>query len=314
MEGSASMAKVYNPKLKNVSAAFENIQRHGHLRTYSGTTPGDEPGLPSLMATHVQGIAQNDDYIFLSHNRLGLMPTGMVAVIAKDKDEVLYWFDTPEQQHNYPHPGGIQIIGDYLVVPVETSDHDRSWIHFYDLTTMTRTKKPRKLAYSLHRETGSGAVGITNFTSAGTEYYLLAAYDNGALYFYQSNGKKLSEDGIAFSPLFDTRVRQEGYSSVCLLTDKNNGLHMIGFRTDDSNTAPEDRMDLYTINIDKHSLSHEVASRHMVTEHGGIVGPDGVHFRWGAGLRIASDDKLKAYATQRNFVFGTFCTNGFPPK
>lgn len=312
------MTKVYNPKPQDVPKAFDKIRRQGHLRTYSGKTPEDEPGLPSLIATHVQGIAQNDDYVFLSHNRLSLASTGMVAVISKAKDKVLYWFDTPDLRHRYPHPGGMQIIGDYLMVPVENGDHDKSWIHFYDLSAMTKTDAPQKIRYSLYRETGSGAAGITNYTVGKDEYYLLAAYDNGALYFYRSNGRTLSQDDIDFAPLFETRVDQDGYSSICLLTSKAGALYMIGFRTHAADSDPEDYMDLHEINIDKGKLSL-VSSRHMVSEYGGIVGPDGVHFRWGAGLRIVTGDSdsdvaLKAYATQRNFVFGTMCTNGFPPK
>lgn len=308
------MANVYNTKLQNVRAAFNNISQKGKLRKFSGTTPKDDGGIAGTIGTHVQGIVHNQDYVFLSHNRLAVQSTGMIAVISKKKGEVQYWFDTPEEADHYPHPGGMQLIGDYLMVPVENGDHNQSDVHFYDLSNMTNKVPPQKLAYSLRRHNGTGAAGITNYTSGGIEYYLMAAYDNGKLHFYKSNGLTLADPGFALSSLFETKVAEGGYSTICLLTDKNNGLYMIGFWTESPELDPVDYMDYYTLNIDKKSISGVVERRHMITEHGGVVGPDGVHFRFGAGLRIMSDTSLKAFATQRNFVVGSMATNGFVPK
>lgn len=314
MKGNASMAKVYNTKLQDVRVAFDNISRQGKLRDFSGEM-ADDDGLYGEMGTHVQGIVHTEDYVFLSHNRLPLQYTGMIAVISKKKGEVVYWFDTPRHEDRYPHPGGMQLIGDYLMVPVENGDHNQSYVHFYDLSTMTNKVPPQKLAYSLRRHNGTGAAGITNYASGGIEYYLMAAYDNGKLHFYKSNGKTLADPDFALSSLFETKVAEGGYSSIALLTDKNNGLYMIGFWTEGAEGAdPTDYMDYYTLNIDKKSISAVVQRRHMITRYGGIAGADGVHFRFGAGLRILSDTTLKAFATQRNFVARTLSTNGFPPK
>ncbi len=308
------MAKVYNPKLQNVPTAFNNISHQGKLRTLRGVLPGDDNDVVDLIATHVQGIAHTQDYVFLSYNRIRIAPTGLLAVVSKKTGWVVHWMYTPEETDNYPHPGGMQIIGDYLMVPVENGAHNQSYIHFYDLSSMTDKTPPTQLPYSLRRHNGSGGAGITNYTSGGVEYYLLAAYDNGKLYFYRSNGMTLAEDGIAFSLLFTTEVSQGGYSAVCLLTDKNNGLYMVGFWTENPESAPVDYVDLYSIDIENQSISDVLKSRHMITQYGDILGPAGVHFRFSAGLRILSDTTLKAYATQRNFVSGALASNGFAPK
>jgi hypothetical protein len=310
MEGNASMSKLYNTKLKNVQAAFDNVSRHGKLRKFLCIP---DPRIDDVF-THIQGIVHTEDYVFLSHNLFGILFTGIIGVISKKKGELLYWFNTPLEDGSYSHPGGMQTIGDYLMVPVENSSHDQSYIHFYDLSTMTNKVPPQKLAYSLKREAGTGAAGITNYTSGGTEYYLLAAYDNGNLHFYKSNGKTIAEDDFAFTSLFEAKVAQDGYSSIALLTDINNGLHMIGFRTHSPELDPVDYMDLYALNIDKKTIYEDGKSRHMITEYGGIVGPAGVHFRFGAGLRIMSDSALRVFATQRNIVAYSVSTNGFPPK
>jgi hypothetical protein len=307
------MPTVYNPKMQNVRAAFDNISRQGRTKTYAGSEPSDE-GFTNLVGTHVQGVAHYGKYVFLTHNRLFSRPTGWIAVISKETDKVVYWMDTPEEDDNYPHPGGMQVIGDYLMVPVENGSHNHSYIYFYDLSEMTDTVPPRLLSYSLNRHNGTGAAGIANYTRGETEYYLVAAYDNGKLRFYRSNGKTLADPDFELEPYFDGRVSQGGYSSTCLLADKSNGLYMVGFWTRDPEVSPVDYMDLYSINLDKKIIYDMTEPRHMITAYGGVKGIDGVHFRYGAGLSILSDTELKALACQRNFAFGYVTANTFPPK
>lgn len=308
------MSTVYNPKLQNVPTAFDNIMRQGKLRRLHGVLPGDDNDVVDLIGTHVQGIAHTQNYVFLSYNRVPIAPTGLLAVVSKKTGWVVHWLYTPQEADNYQHPGGMQIIGDYLMVPIENWHHNQSYIHFYDLSAMTDTVPPQLLPYSVRRHNGSGAAGITNYTWGSVEYYLMVAYDNGKLYFYQSNGVSLADDGFALSLLFTTEVSQGGYSSLCLLTDKNNNVYMVGFWTEAPESAPVDYMDLYSVDIANQRVSDLIKSRHMTTAYGDIMGPDGVHFRYGAGLRILSDTALKAYATQRNFVSGELATNGFAPK
>jgi len=86
---------------------------------------------------------------------------------------------------------------------------------------------------------------------------------------------------------------------------------MVGFRTHDPGIGNEDYVDLYQIDVQKRIVSQVIARRHMYSKHGGIIGIDGVHFRWGAGLQIVSDTSLNFFATQRNFVGNNFYTNTF---
>lgn len=308
------MTNVYNPKIRDVRSAFENIARNGKRKTYRGKEPSDGEEIADLVGTHVQGVAHYGKYAFLSHNRLFSRPNGWIGVFSKKTDKMVYWIDTPVEEHHYPHPGGMQVIGDYLMVPVENGDHDKSFLYFYDLSQMTDTQKPRRLAYSLRQHHGAGAAGITNYTQDGIEYYLVAAYDNGALYFYRSNGKTLADPEFSLTFYYSVSVAQGGYSSTCLLTDRSNKIYLVGFWTERPDVAPVDYMDLYSIDLFSGTISDVQLSRHMVTEYGGTVGIDGVHFRFGAGLSILSDTALKALAAQRNFEFGHVVVNTFPPK
>ena len=174
-----------NIKLLDVPATFSNLPEQGGLRHFNG-----EPWVPNMAESHVQGIARYGNYILLSHNNKGYSK-GFICVLNVTSKRMVYTFDTPDEHFN--HPGGMQVIGDYMVVPVENSHHSQSYIHFYDLSAMTDAVRPTLLKYSIHRgSSGAGAVGITNSTANSTEYYLLATYNNGHMDFYRSNGHPLS--------------------------------------------------------------------------------------------------------------------------
>src|SRR5690349_2537986 len=100
---------VTNDKLRNVTAAFNNIQSTGERHTYSGDSPDWNIGV-----THVQGIAHYGKFCFLNHSRVDwFAETGLIGVIKKKTDEALYWFETPLfPGEKFSHPGGMQVIGD----------------------------------------------------------------------------------------------------------------------------------------------------------------------------------------------------------
>ena len=81
--------------------------------------------------------------------------------------KMVYTFDTPDE--HYSHPGDAA-RGDYLIVPVENSDNSQSYIHFYDLSSMTDVMQPAFLPFNIARgSSGAGAAGITNYTDNQTE-------------------------------------------------------------------------------------------------------------------------------------------------
>lgn len=294
----------YNPKVPDVPAAFNAVSKNGVKHSYSG-----EPGVPNMVESHVQGVAPYRNYFVLTHNNKGYSK-GYMLVINRTSQKLVEKFDTPRAHYN--HPGGCQRIGSYLAVALENSNASDSYIYFYDLTGMSDSTRPTLLPYALHRkDKGAGGVGITNFTdAAGAERYALAVYDNGKLDLYQSNPVTLDDPGIQFTLIGSTDKADGGYSEVCLVTDTNQQLYMVGFATHDLGGSNKDYADLYSVEPDLTTVK-KLKARHMYTKHGGVVGMAGVHFRWGAGMQVRSDLSLEFFATQRNFVGNKFYSNTF---
>ncbi len=298
-----------NPNVTNVRAAFSAVAQTGKLHTFNGAPPVDlTPTFP-----HVQGIARYGNHLLLTHSVVNIFQPGKILVLSQQSNDLVYAFDTPRADFN--HPGGIQAIGEFLVVPVENDDHSRSYICFYDLSEMSDTVPPTLLSTRIPRPSGgAGAAGITNFTVDGAENYLLAAYDNGATDFYQST--VLFPTPNFGSVLFSHKLHQTDYSSICLVTGTNQEIYLIGFRTEDLGGGNEDYVDLHQVDLANQTVSGMLQTRHMITQYGSMKGPAGVHFRWGAGLMIVpgqtgADASLKFFATQRNFVANLFATNSF---
>ncbi len=296
-----------NPKITNVQQVFDNVPQQGKLHTFSN------PLNYVPFGPHVQGIARYGNYFVVCHNLIALYDKGFYAVINAQETKVTQMFWSPDP--DYPHPGGMQVIGDYLVAPVEGSEHEKSRVHFYDLSTMTDTNPPTLLSTYVDRPAvagqsrGAGAAGMTSYTVGDTENYLLAVYDNGAIDFYQWQGGPVPSTNSP-SVLFSVKLKATDYSAVCLLTNTSQKVFLVGFHTKNlwgTDHADEDWAALHVVDLDTKTVEAPVSKRHMVTTHGSTIGPLGVHFRYGAGLAIipgsgGANPSLKFYATARNFV------------
>src|SRR6185436_4192212 len=93
---------------------------------------------------------------------------------------------------------------------------------------------------------------------------------------------------------------KDDYQGICLLTDKNESIYLVAFRMNDDD---EDFADLYSVMSGGNYVVDRIESRHMYTKHCvSLTGHEGVHFRWGSGLRILSAGEIRLLATQRHFV------------
>jgi hypothetical protein len=294
----------YGRPVPDVVAAFKAVGERGMLRKYHG-----EPWVPNMIESHVQGIARYGDYLFVTHNNKGYSK-GYIIIINHVTGKMVHKFDSPVEHFN--HPGGCQTVGSYVAVALENSTYSKSYVCFYDLSQMTDSKEPRLLPIKLERrKQGAGGVGITSYTGkSGEPRYLMAVYDNGKLDLYKI-AQSLEYPGISMGHLGQTSMQESDYSEICLVTQTDQKIFLVGFRTRDLGVANEDRADLYSVTWDTAPRTEPLESRHMHTEHGGVVGLAGVHFRYGAGLRVRSDLSLEFIATQRNFVGNEFYTNDF---
>lgn len=303
------MANAYNAKLPNVETAFDNVPTDGVNHKFSG-----DPHVADMAESHVQGIAAYGDFFLLTHNNKGYS-RGMILIIDRDSKKLVQNFPTSDD--NYNHPGGCQVIGDFVAVSLENSSHDKSFIRFYDLSEMTDATQPALLDLEIVRpNNGAGGVGITNVTDVVNgeqiERYVLLTYDNGTIDIYRSNALPLGNADCQFEIVqSDFLIKETGYAEICLVTDTDNNIFMVGFRTDNLGGSNDDYADLYTVSLDPPGISDAIVQSHKKTQYGGVKGMDGVHFRWGAGLQIRADGQIELFATQRNFVGNLWYANTF---
>lgn len=76
----------------------------------------------------------------------------------------------------------------------------------------------------------AGAVGIITYRENGRDKFLVAVNDNGSVDFYKSNGRLLSDPQCSFD--FKNRCQlSPGPDNLCLVTDKEEKVYMIFFRS-----------------------------------------------------------------------------------
>lgn len=155
----------------------------------------------------------------------------------------------------YWHPGGIDICGKYLVITLQAWKlSEDTKVFFYDITD---PENPRKLAPSIHSESGIAAAALTRLPD---NHYLLGLLSNG-LGFYYSKTDRL-EDGFyqrptAFLSYFDQYGMRSGYQNINFIMQKGGRLFLAASQNT-KNTAPvingDDYMDLFEIEYDTAKL------------------------------------------------------------
>lgn len=297
--GERPMSKGYsgstlNPRIPEVVKTFESVNANGHGVLYSKGSflP------PNVVADHFQGVVSYDDYIIQSYSNIDYS-RGYIVVINKKKKAVTLVFHTPID--GYPHPGGMQVIGDYLAVALENKKTDQSYIIFYYLKSMTDDIEPSFLPFWIRRpkgddggKGGAGGVGITDWFDAKTKSnrYLIAAYDDGKCDFYVAENDYLVTNDTPAKFQFREKLSQNSYSTVSLITDDNNVKWLLGFYSTGA-LPEEDWVDLYTVSVSKKQVAF-IQKKHFYFDNPGA-------FRWGGGVVLhKATSNFDFLGTQRN--------------
>lgn len=217
------------------------------------------------------------------------------------KDSSAKKYDSYDE--NFNHPGGIQMIGDYLVVAVENSSHNKSHIRLYNLEGLRNKKFEILPEFDIYNDSkGAGYVGITNNEDDKKETFTLAVGDKKKITIYQASAEELLPNA-KFEEKFECTLKDD-YHGMGLLTDSNDQkVYMIGFRKYQN----EDWAELYEIDFKNKTLVKK-KSRHFYNK-GGLRINEGIHFRWGSGIHIKNDKRLVLIATAKNYVGGKIDTN-----
>jgi hypothetical protein len=215
-----------------------------------------------------------------------------------------------EDASKYPHPGGCQAVGDFLVLPAETEHGNEGVLYFYYLGAMTDGDKPTLLPVRIARGSrGAGAAGMTMTGRAVNPFYLAAAYDAQDVTIYRSNGLPLSDAGCQFFEQFTARLEGRGADNLCLVSDVEDRVFLFAFTsTGGKEGIDKDWVGLHRVLLDE-ARFELIEERQMYTKLGSI--PTLVHFRFGAGLRVLSPSRLEFYCSGRNAVAKLLPINRF---
>lgn len=255
---------------------------------------------------HVQGVAKRDGYlIFTSSQPMPGTPGGGSKVGADygyiasgkiDKEGKL----KEGGEHgigNYFHPGGIQTIGDWVVVPVADSPSEKkSEIRFYKY----KGGLCEEGRLRIHRKGNAGSVGITNYGKDGDERYLLATLPNHReIHFYWTQpGIPLSDQQCYFKGPkkwnlgtdASSKIKSiwKGYNNNCsLVADKEGSIYFIGLEAMQG--------DLYKVSIDVSKERGVPQLSHIKSFEFKLKG--GPKFRWGASVLVTSSTDVELIAT-----------------
>lgn len=292
-----------NPIMNDVLAAFSVVPDIDPLEVSI-----DRSGVVLHQGGHFQGVQW--------------FPDQSLLVITSDSTDVAYFVAcemttdgqngrarAPVTMSNYfQHAGGCQSFGNVLVAGVEeTSKEQTSEVQFWDFTrfpmqlvqmTIPRSGRDRIVGrwpgFPEYPYT-AGAVGMS--TLGRGALLAVASFNAVTVDFYTSEGDPFN--GTAFHPPLTWWTDEAdktnwidenwgAYQSINLITQADGQLFLTGLHR---NSATEDWMDLYTINleVDPPFVLTKVAKKHMYCTLG-------CSFDRGSGIFIESPDVFKVFA------------------
>jgi hypothetical protein len=299
--------------LSDFPAALAVIAGEGQLVTFAQGGHLLPPG------GHLQGIQWRPDAVhqrqlaFLSHDSNSVAYFLVVAIDDKttagepDDNRILHVHHLPSdgQQPPLRHAGGIQLVGDVLVVGVEDNqEKKRSQVQFWNvanpseplpmthLTIERRSEQPKEMT--------AGAVGLVERDK--DHLLAVANWDSRALDFYVTNGKPLADSQCKFT--LKTRWQVEiasksswrpdssfgTYQAINLLADTERRVYLLGF---DTTPAGQDVVDLFRVELDQPPAILQKLDRRLIR----LVGDN--HFRFAAGASV-QDGRLLILSSERN--------------
>lgn len=278
-----------NPSVEDVRRQVQKLSDNTVSYTIKGSIDNIE------VTDHLQGMARSRDgeYIYLVHSYVGTM---LICQFASRK--IVQSF--PMGITGYKHPGGIQQVGDLLIVPMANNE-GRSKVVFYDLSRVSRDVPPVLLPVTILLDyCNAWSAGMTTWEHGGKLRHLVAIRGGMNVYFFESNGVSLHCPGAAFQRIGENTGQPilREYEALNLITDAAGTVYMAGFWSKGGDSPTHDYVDLLVLNPKTMKFS-------MVEDSHKIECKDSsVHFRWGAGLRIVSPTRIEAHAVARTFYWG----------
>lgn len=289
-------------ELANVEAQFAALPIYGTQMDLYGFPGSYDPTL-----NHIQGYAQYDSqdnirYAVMSHS-VGTADYAHIVAGPKSGSDK-YGFKTYLKA--WRHPGGIQVFGDYLLVPSEQDN--AAHIALYDLRSLAVNELRRVETFDLSVNHKAGSLGFTTYRDAnGSEYYLMiVAHLDGENTVYHVYRAPVAGgiETAQFTKVGSFNFNKD-FQGFGLITEADTGkVYLIGLWSPTEGATFADYAYLYQLDTESWTLGAELDQIHTVSV-GGVAGMLGVHFRYGASVRAEDDGTLALSATERNSVLGS---------
>jgi hypothetical protein len=295
--------------VENIVFAFDSLPKHesGKRTFYNNLDVSDSK------MDHNQGIAIYDQFTLISVNE-SEEKYGSIFIFDNNTKKVISKYKVELEGMN--HPSGMQSIGDYLVLGLQSKDYKQNRVAFFDLTGLKSNSQIKPISLSLNTLTQSAsAVGITTVKGEkGSDdyHFVLAVSGDGSTTIYISSQTKigLEDPGLKFNT--GNVVLEKGFQGVQLLTQEDGKVFMIAF--DSEGTATYDDF-FFLYELQGNYISGEdlemIQERkiHVVTSGNlGLLNP---HCRYGTGVTI-KDGAISCYVTGRTPVNELFNKVHFP--
>lgn len=277
-----------NPTLDDVVRSFLGLSVNGSLIEVTGG-----PSVGTFSSSHLQGIAFYQGLYLISQNAHG-GTRGVLYVFSAATDALVATLPlAPGPTDAYNHPGGIQVIGDYLAVPLQTQDYSASVVQLYDVSGLTGSEPSIELA-SPDLIPGSNGIGVGGIgLGLVGDRYLAAALDNTEVTLFQSASDDLLS--TTFDELYTAPLeRYSAQTSILVQTDGTP--YVLSFESVSEGPTFRDYGTVYVVDLAARTMPSR-AETHFTT-HAPAPLAFGVHFRYGAGAVVSGPDALELLATQ----------------
>lgn len=286
----------YSPKVDNILQKLKELPTEGTLLTSKNYSGFYDPTV-----NHIQGHS-----VYTNHNGI-IFDIYTHSVKSADYAHIFVSNRTTGQTIgfntfglNQRHPGGINIIGDYLVVPTE--DNNKSTIAMYDLRSLDVGELRRVEDFQLNLSHKAGSLALIDYHQDGKDYYLMmVAHLDGknSVYHVYRAEKQNNIETAKFEKVSELPFSKD-FQGFGLVKDRNNqNIYFIGLYSENNFLTFKDMIYTYTLNTKDWTFGNLVFSKH-VKSHGGDLGVLGVHYRYGAGVYINPNGELIISATERN--------------
>lgn len=303
-----------NLHLENVLAAFDSIPSSYTAEPVYDCKDLSVPSLPAFAQAHFQGMARYENYYLLTHSTSECTGgPGQIFMLDRIHKKEVMRFNLPEPTR--PHPGGCQIVGDYLAVEIEPySDQSKNppILRFYWLGTMSDNSEPWLLPAAITIPGalgGAGAIAITSVGAPPNGYIIALRTGNGATFFKITDYLLDDPDLQLGEPIeiktdfwVESAKEKHGPDNMNLFTDIRGDLFLLtmGGQGIVEDAIAWDWADLYKVYLDEKRL--ELLDSKVINTSAILHGFQGVHFRYGAGAFVENSSRMMLYGCARNIL------------